>query len=71
MNTASASRPRIELGREAQATGRRIAGDQVFRPGSKTDLAARQPLDLCGVLVDAAERLTPNSEKHAPETRPT
>ncbi len=47
---------RFEVGREAQPPRRHVAGDQLVETGLvDRHLAARQPFDLSGILVDAGD----------------
>jgi hypothetical protein len=62
---------RREVGRKAQPPGRRVARHQLVEPRLvNRNVAAQQPLDLAGILVDAGHQ-HPNSEKQAPDTNPT
>ena len=48
---------RLQLGRETQPAGRDVARHQLVEAGLvDRDLAAPQPLDLAGILVDAGHR---------------
>ena len=58
MNTASAPADRrVQIGREAQPPGRGVVGHQLLEAGLvDRDLAAAEPLDLIGILIDASHR---------------
>src|SRR5213082_2613166 len=47
---------RLEITREAQPSGCHVAGNEMVEPGLvDRHLAARQALDLCGILIDAGD----------------
>jgi hypothetical protein len=71
MNTASApSTAGDQIGREGQPPRRRILGDQRLQPRLEDrHLAALQPLDLGGILVDA-DHIMPEIGKARPRDQP-
>src|SRR5229473_5507759 len=72
MNTASAPataalRSVVKLSRPAAA----LLATRCSRPGSKIGISPRDSRSILPASLSTQLTLTPNSEKHAPETRPT